>query len=70
MYRRAACIEEFWDIITAAHVENGHIGMVHTFSAVCIIDFCLLYVIYLIQFVAIFIQIYTPLFEFVNPHLV
>ena len=34
VYRRAACVEEFWDIITTAHVENGHIGVVHTFNAV------------------------------------
>ncbi|KAL8562063.1 hypothetical protein ACOMHN_031834 [Nucella lapillus] len=34
VYRRAACVEEFWDIITAAHVDNGHIGVVHTFNSI------------------------------------
>ncbi|KAK7469721.1 hypothetical protein BaRGS_00036252 [Batillaria attramentaria] len=34
LYKRAACIEEFWDLINTAHVENGHIGLSQTYAAI------------------------------------
>ncbi|KAL8562062.1 hypothetical protein ACOMHN_031833 [Nucella lapillus] len=34
LYKRAACTEEFWDLINTAHVENGHIGLSQTYAAI------------------------------------
>ncbi|XP_025091505.1 uncharacterized protein LOC112562441 isoform X2 [Pomacea canaliculata] len=34
LYKRAAVIEEFWDLINTAHVENGHIGLSQTYAAI------------------------------------
>ena len=35
LFKRVATIEEFFDIIYAAHSENGHVGQAQTFKAVC-----------------------------------
>ena len=34
LFKRVATIEEFFDIIYAAHSENGHVGQAQTFRAV------------------------------------
>ena len=34
LYKRAACTDEFFDLINTAHVENGHIGLSQTYAAV------------------------------------
>ncbi|KAK7088469.1 hypothetical protein V1264_022387 [Littorina saxatilis] len=34
LYKRAACTEEFFDLINTAHVENGHIGLSQTYAAI------------------------------------
>ena len=35
LFKRVATIEEFFDIVYAAHSENGHVGQAQTFKAVC-----------------------------------
>lgn len=34
LFKRVASIDEFFDIIYAAHSENGHVGQSQTFRAV------------------------------------
>ena len=36
LYKRAACTEEFFDLVNTAHVENGHIGLSQTYAAVSV----------------------------------